>query len=148
MDAKETRIAFVSDYQGESDYMVVGGPMDRERISVRYLTAEAEAEFAEYRTPQWQVERVASAGCVIRSPSSREPVTPDVLQAVRDRHAENVASIKSLGWTTEHLAAEVDSAIWTPESGYVRLADVSDHAEADEVDTPAPKRSAGMSMGM
>jgi hypothetical protein len=146
MDASKTRLAFISDYQGEADYQVIGGPMDRRRISVRYLTAEAEAELAKYRTPEGQAERIASAGCVIVNASPGEAVASDVLEAVRARHAEHFESMVALGWGTKHLAPAIDAATWSPDSGYVRIPDEDLAWESDA--SLAPKAAAGMGMRM
>lgn len=117
------RLAFISNYQGQSDYQVLDGEMQGDRIRLRYGTEASEEQYAAYRTPAGQAESRVLAGTVVCANDLRRPVALEVLAAVRAKHAEYRALLVSLGLDASRVATSIDRAVWSPDAGWSRLPD-------------------------
>lgn len=119
--APDVRLAFISGYQGETDYAVTTGPSAGIRIHVRYLTAEAYTRmFGEYRTPAGLRDYQQSAGCVV-GPDPRVPVPADVLAAVRRQHTRYLDALASMGLPSIDVSPTITACRWSPDTGYHRV---------------------------
>ncbi|XAI97181.1 hypothetical protein [Dolichospermum phage Dfl-JY45] len=117
------RLAFISNYQGQSDYNVLDGEMRGDRIRLRYGTEASEEQYAAYRSPAGHAEACVLAGTVVCANDLQRPVAPDVLAAVRAKHAEHRAQLVSLGIDPSNVATRIDRAVWSRDAGWTRLVD-------------------------
>lgn len=128
-ESKETsarrspRLAFISNYQGQSDYTVLDGEMRGDRIRLRYGTEASEQQYVAYRSPEGHAEACALAGTVVCANDLQRPVALEVLAAVRAMHAEHRAQLVALGINASDVATRIDRAVWSPDAGWTRLVD-------------------------
>jgi hypothetical protein len=117
------RLAFISNYQGHSDYRVLDGEMSGQRVRLHANTAAAEAKYAGARTAAAQAEFHALAGTVVHANDPTRPVALDVLQAVRALHAEHRADLVALGLDVSATPSRIDRAYWSRDAGWARVPD-------------------------
>lgn len=117
------RLAFISNYQGQSDYRVLDGEMRGDRIRVRYGTEASEEQYATYRTPAGHAECRVLAGTVVCGNDLQRPVALEVLAAVREAHAAHRAQLVALGLDVSLVAMGIERAVWSTDAGWARLPD-------------------------
>jgi hypothetical protein len=118
-----TRLAFVSTYQGATDYRVSGASsIAGRRIRVFSLTSDAYVKASQQTPAEHHAELEQLAGCVV-GPDCSLPVPLCVLDAARKRHAQHRDALATLGIDTSNVSETLSACRWTPGQGYIRVPD-------------------------